>query len=64
MVGMITNNRQTVDKSTYRPLDLNRLKGKNSQVISTKNALSDVIPIKWDEEVINGHKNVLLKDKN
>ena len=61
---MIIDNIQTADKSTYRPLDLKKLESKDSRVISTKNALSDVIPIKWDEEVINGHKNVLLKYKN
>lgn len=34
---------------------------KNSKIISSKDALKDVIPFEWNEEVLNGEKKVIIK---
>ena len=43
-------------------IDVNELL-KNKQIIitSTKEALSDIVPIKWDDDVINNKKKIILK---
>ena len=61
---MDTNKIKTVDKSKYNPLDLKKLHDEYVLTISTKDALKDVTPINWDDEVVNGRKSVLLIDKN
>ena len=52
------------NKATYKPLDLNKLKDKQHVIISTEDALKDVIPIQWDEDVIRGNKHVVLVGEN
>ena len=47
----------------YNPLNLKALKNKEHSVVSTKEALADVIPIGWGVGVVNGDKKVLLVDK-
>lgn len=49
---------------TYKPLDMEKIKDKKIIFISTENALKDVVPIEWDEEVATGDKRVLLVGKN
>ena len=61
---MDTNKIKKVNKSKYNPLDLKKLHDENVLTISTKDALKDVTPINWDDEVMNGRKSVLLIDKN
>ena len=53
-----------MDKPVYKPLDMRKLKDKKHIVVPTDDALKDVVPIKWDEEVINGNKRVVLVSKN
>ena len=36
------------------------IKHKKSVLISTKEALEDVIPIEWETDVLNGKKQVML----
>ena len=39
-------------------LDLDKLKNKNSTIISSEEALKDVIPIPWSKEVLSSEKQV------
>ena len=49
-----------MDAVDYEPLDVNALQEKKSVVISSKQAIKDVIPIKWDDKVAAGYEKVLL----
>ena len=49
-----------MDKVTYRPLDLKKIQDKKHTVVSSEEALNDVIPIEWDDDVVSGKKNILL----
>jgi len=53
-----------MEKNTYKPLDLKKLQNKEHTITSSEEALKDVIPIDWDNDVVNGKKKVLLVDKN
>ena len=52
-----------MDKITYKPLNMEIIRNKKHVFITAEKALEDVIPIEWDEEVINGNKRVLLVEK-
>ena len=52
-----------MEKPAYKPLDIRKIKDKKSVLVSTEEALKDVIPIVWDAEVVNGNKHVVLVDK-
>jgi len=52
-----------MEKPTYKPLDMGRIKGKETVFVSTEEALKDVVPLEWDAEVISGNKRVILVDK-
>ena len=54
---------EKVNTDNYKPLNLKILKSKEHSVVSTEEALADVIPIEWNDEVISGDKKVLLVDK-
>jgi len=43
-----------------KPLDLTKLKNKQSKFISSKEALADVTPITWNEDVLTGKKRVIV----
>jgi len=53
-----------MEKPVYKSLDIRKIKDKKSVVVSTEEALKDVIPIEWDTEVVNGNKHVVLVDKS
>ena len=53
----------STDKAKYKPLDLNKLKDKKRENISSEEALKDVIPIKWRDDVVGGNNRVLLVGK-
>ena len=55
---------QPADKSAHKPLDIKKLYSENPLTVSTKDALTNVTPIKWDDEVVSGYKNVLLVKKS
>ena len=38
-------------------------KTKNTIIISSEESLKDVKPIEWSEEVINGNKQVIIKEQ-
>ena len=60
----MSNILENVHTDNYKPLNLKNLKNKNHSIVSTEEALADVIPIEWDDVVVSGDKNVLLVDKN
>lgn len=37
------------------------VENKNTIILSSKDALLDVTPIKWSQEVVNGNKKVVVK---
>ena len=41
-------------------LDLEKLKSRITKVISTEEALKDVEPMEWSEEVLSGEKKVII----
>ena len=53
-----------MDNAAYRTLDIKKLQDKVSHTISSEEALEDVIPMQWDDDVLSGVKKVLLTDKN
>ena len=55
---------QSADKSAYKPLDIKKLYSENPLTVSTKDALENVTPIEWDDEVVSGYKSVLLMEKS
>lgn len=44
----------------YRKLDMNAVMSKKGKIISSEEALRDIVPIEWDEEVLNGERKVVL----
>lgn len=43
-----------------RGLDLNKLKNRPHKVVSSEEALKDVIPFEWSKEVLEGKKKVII----
>ena len=56
--------KQPANKSVYKPLDLKKLYSENLMTVSTKDALENITPIEWDDEVVSGNKSVLLVKKS
>jgi len=48
----------------YATLNMNIINTKKSKIISSKEALKDVTPIIWDNEVLNGNKKVIITKAN
>ena len=48
------------NKQTYRRLDLEKLQSRFTEPISTEEALRDVVPMEWPEEVMSGKKKVII----
>lgn len=44
----------------YTRLDLKMLSGKKHRVISSSEALKDVVPVEWGEDVFAGKKRVIV----
>ena len=47
-------------KQQYKKLDMSKLKFSEHSIISTEEALKDVTPIDWPEDVLNGDKKVII----
>jgi len=50
----------TINNRSYNSLDLNKLKSKKHTIISSKEALKDITPIEWSEDVLSGKKKVII----
>ena len=49
------------DSRGYRKLDMSKLASRKHQTMSSKEALRDVEPIKWSDDVLSGNKKVTIK---
>lgn len=47
------------DEKQTKPVDINKLKRSN-KAISSEEALKDIIPIDWPEEVLRGEKKIVV----
>jgi len=60
---------QTEDKpmertlESYAKLDLAALLNKKNTIISSEEALKDVKPVEWGEDMLQGKKSVVIKQK-
>ncbi|MFR8346869.1 hypothetical protein [Mediterraneibacter gnavus] len=52
---MYTNNQ------TYRRIDFGKIRNRNTKIVSSEEALKDVKPIEWSEDVLNGKRKVTIK---
>lgn len=50
--------------TAFAPLNLNLINSKQSKIVSSENALKDVTPISWSDDVISGKKKVTLTTKD
>jgi hypothetical protein len=50
----------TISRNGYRHLDFSKLNF-SDKVVTSKEALQDVIPIKWSDDVLQGKKQVIIK---
>lgn len=48
----------------YKTLDLDKLRTKKSTIVSTEEALKDIVPINWSKDVLSGEKKVLINYGN
>lgn len=49
-----------MNNKKLKSLDLNTLKNKKTIIVSSEEALKDVTPIDWSEDVLSGKKKVTL----
>lgn len=47
----------------YRRLDFSKISSRNTKVVSSEEALKDVIPVEWSEDILNGKRKVTIKKK-
>ena len=47
-----------------RTLNLDKIKSKKTTIVSSKEALKDITPINWNEEVKSGEKKVTIYKAN
>ncbi len=53
--NMYTNNQ------AGRRLDFSKISNRNTKIVSSEEALKDVKPIEWSEDVLNGKRKVTIK---
>lgn len=49
---------------SHTKLDLHSLGKKNVKIVSSEEALKDVIPMKWEEDTIQGRTKVTVTKRN
>ena len=47
----------------YRRLDFSKISSRNTKVVSSEEALKDVTPVEWSEDILNGKRKVTIKKK-
>ena len=50
------------DRIGYNKLDLKKLKF-SDEIVSTKDAIQDIVPIQWSHDVLEGKKKAVIKRK-
>lgn len=48
----------------YNVFDINMLMEKDGEIVSSAEALRDVKPVEWDDDVLQGDRKVIVKKKN
>lgn len=48
---------------SYKRLDFNKINKRVVKNVSSEEALKDVKPIDWSEDVLSGNKKVIIKNK-
>lgn len=48
----------------YKKLDKEILKHKQRHIASSDDALRDIVPINWSNDVINGSKKIIINKAN
>jgi hypothetical protein len=48
----------------FRSLDINKLNSKRYTIVSSEEALKDIIPINWSKDVLSGKRKVLINYDN
>lgn len=46
--------------SVIRKLDFSKLSNRKSGFLTTSEAIKDITPIKWSDDIINGKKEVII----
>ena len=44
-------------------LDFSKISSRNTKVVSSEEALKDVTPVEWSEDILNGKRKVTVKKK-
>ncbi len=50
----------TMDNKAYKPLNMKMLNSKKSTIVSSQDALKDITPINWSEDVVLGRKKITV----
>lgn len=50
----------SAQKETYNKLDISKLKTRKHRIISSTEALKDVTPMEWSNDVVSGKKIVKI----
>ena len=63
-VSNIMNEGVSMEKPAYKPLDLSRILKKEHITISTEEAMKDVTPLTWADELLENREIIILKEKS
>lgn len=44
-----------------KKINMSKLQKRMGKIISTKEALKDVVPMQWDEDVLSGNKKIIIR---
>lgn len=61
MIKQENNNDIIIDNLQYKRLDFNKIKNITNENISSEEALKDIVPIQWSEDILSGKKKVIIK---
>ena len=63
--GLIKDKKEILQKlmgsASSRYLDLNKIRNDSQKIMSTEESLKDVLPIDWNEDVLNGKLKVEIE---
>ena len=48
------------NRKPYQRLDIEKLKGRITKPISLEEALKDIVPMEWTEEVMSGKQKIII----
>ena len=50
-----------METTFYRKLDIKKISKRKHHVITSEEALKDIVPFNWSDDVKNGKKKVIIK---